>query len=325
MNVGPSRTCLLIVVCLACAAAVTGCASSAEPKKFASPQAAAGALVAALRAHDTAELEKIFGRDGGEIVSSGDPVADRAEGERFLAAYDAQHRLEADLGGNRLTLVVGTRDWPFPVPIVKAEDEKNYFFDTEAGKDEILNRRIGRNELSTEVVCLAIVDAQRDYVALRPMGGDLPEYARKIVSDPGKKNGLYWPTAQGERPSPLGPLVALAAAEGYGTTRRADSAPPPYHGYRYRLLTSQGPNASGGAADYVVNGRLIGGFGVVAYPAQYGNSGIMTFITNHDGLVYQRDLGPNTETIARSMTQFDPGPGWARAADAAQQVGLTAP
>lgn len=304
-----------------------GCSSTEQPKptsqappppqqeKFASPQSAVGALVAALRAGDQAELTRVFGPDDSEIVSSGDPVADRAEVDRFLTAYDAKSRLQREPDG-RYTLIVGTADWPFPVPIVKSGDQ--YIFDSDAGKDEILNRRIGRNELSTQLVCLAIVDAQRDYVARHPMGGDLPVYAQKIVSDPGMKNGLFWPTIQGEKPSPLGVLVALASAEGYGTTRPAGERPPPYHGYRYRLLTSQGPNAEGGAADYMINGQLVGGFGVIAYPAEYGNSGITTFITNHDGIVYQRDLGPDTEKIAESMTQFDPGPGWTKASDASR-------
>ena len=316
-------------------ALLTGCSSSssssssssAGQETFASPQAATDALVAAVRAHDKAQLEKIFGPDGSEIISSGDAVADRAEGERFLAAYDAQHRFDAGPGSNATTLIVGTQDWPFPVPIAKTDDNKKYFFDTEAGKDEILNRRIGRNELSTELVCLAIVDAERDYVTMRPMGGDLPVYARKILSDPGTKNGLYWPTAPGEPESPLGPLVAQAASEGYGEKARAardsgmtttdSQSHPPYHGYRYKLLISQGDAANGGKMDYFANGQLIGGFGVVAYPAQYGNSGIMTFITSHDGIVYQRDLGPDTEKTTQAMTEFDPGPGWTRAADAA--------
>jgi hypothetical protein len=282
---------------------------------FTSPQAATDSLVAALRAHDTPQLHKIFGPDGDEITSSGDDVADRADAARFLAAYDQEHRLQTESDGSA-TLIIGTHGWPFPVPIVKRNDQ--YVFDSAAGRDEILNRRIGRNELATEKVCLAVVDAQRDYVALRPTGGDLPVYARRFVSDPGTKNGLYWPVKDGETPSPLGELVAEAAEEDYGTTTRpADSAPPPYRGYRYRLLTSQGPHAKGGEIDYIVNGQLVGGFGVVAYPAQYGNSGIMTFITNHDGIVYQRDLGPQTETAAKSMTAFDPDAGWTKAADAA--------
>jgi hypothetical protein len=299
-----------LLICLCLAVALTGCAS--EQRKFSTPDAAVNSLVDALRANNTSQLKKLFGPDGGEIVSSGDPVADRAQADQFLAAYDAQHRLQAEADG-KSTILVGPKDWPFPVPIVKSDGQ--YVFDSAAGKDEILNRRIGRNELATEVVCLAIVDAQRDYVALRPMGGDLPRYAKKIVSDPGQKNGLYWPTAEGETPSPLGPLVAAASAEGYGKNRDTNAAPPPYHGYRYGLLTSQGPNAPGGEEDYLINGELIGGFGVVAYPADYGNSGIMTFITNHDGVVYQCDLGEDTESIAKAMKRFDPGAGWTKCAD----------
>jgi hypothetical protein len=210
-------------------------------------------------------------------------------------------------------LVVGEKDWPFPVPIVRANGR--FVFDTAAGTDEILNRRIGRNELDAQQVCLAIIDAQRDYVTRRPLGGDLPLYARKIISDAGVRNGLYWPPVAGEPPSPLGELVARASEEGYGAARSVGAPPAPYRGYHYRLLTSQGPHARGGSLDYEVDGQLIGGFAVVAYPAQYDNSGIMTFITNHDGVVYERDLGPDTEKIARAMTTFDPGPEWKRDTD----------
>jgi hypothetical protein len=300
-------TCALSVLGLLLA---SGCASSGEQKRFNSPQAAVDSLVAALRANDTAKLKQIFGPESGEIVSSGDPVADQNQAKKFLAAYDQRHRLEEQPGG-ATSLLIGNGDWPFPVPIVKLDDK--YVFDTLAGKDEILNRRIGRNELDTEQVCLAIIDAQREYAQRRPMGGDLPEYAQKLISDPGKRNGLYWSTKEGEAPSPLGPLAAEASDEGYAAAvaaRAAGSGPQPYHGYYYRLLTSQGPSAPGGPSEYLVGGHLIGGFGVVAYPAQYGNSGIMTFMTNHDGVIYQRDLGPNTAQIAKSMTAFDPGAGW---------------
>ena len=200
-----------------------------------------------------------------------------------------------------------------PVPIVSSKN--GYIFDSETGRDEILNRRIGRNELDAEQVCLAIADAQREYVARNPTSSDLPEYARKLVSDSGKKDGLYWPTDEGEPASPMGPLVASAAVEGYGAKSATSGGPRAYHGYRYRLLTRQGAHAKGGAIDYEVNGKLIGGFAVVAYPAQYGNSGIMTFITNHDGVVYQRDLGPDTQRLAEAMTEFDPGPEWTRSTD----------
>jgi hypothetical protein len=293
-------------VVLLCVFAGSGCASSAEQQRFKSPQAAADSLVRALRANDAAQLERIFGPASAEIISSGDPVTDRNQADRFLAAYDRQHRLETEADG-ALTLVVGENDWPYPVPIVK--NDGGYVFDAAVGKDEILNRRIGRNELYTQQSCLAVVDAQREYAQRRPMGGDLSEYAQKFFSDPDKKNGLYWPTDENETPSPLGVLVAEASQEGF-TRRSAGQPPTPFHGYHYRLLMSQGPHAPGGPAEYLVNGHLIGGFGFVAYPTQYGNSGIMTFMTNHDGVLYQRDLGPDTRKIAQSMTSFDPGPEW---------------
>jgi hypothetical protein len=285
--------------------AASGCASSGQ-KKFSSPDAAVQSLVDALRKNDSGRLRQILGPAGGDILSSGDKVADRADASRFLTQYAAKHRIQPENNGVS-TLLVGEDEWPFPVPIKKSDG--GYVFDTKAGSEEILNRRIGRNELSAEQVCLAIVDAQREYVRRRPMGGDLPEYARKVASDPGTRNGLFWPTADWEEPSPLGPLVASATAEGYGASAR------PYHGYCYRLLTSQGPHAQGGATDYLVNGHLVGGFAILAYPAQYGNSGIMTFITNHDGIVYQSDLGPDTEKVAKGIVQFDPGPGWTRSDD----------
>jgi len=313
---------------LSFALAAPGCASSSpsSPAKppatahFSSPGAAVESLVGALRANDNARLKQIFGPEGDRILWSGDELADRADAARFLALYDERHRVQPEIPGatSAYTLLVGKQDWPFPVPIVKAADAKAgaYVFDTARGEEEILNRRIGRNELDVEQVCLAIADAQREYVRLNPTGAKLPEYARKLVSDPGTKNGLYWPTAEGEPESPLGALVAAAAAEGYGaSTHPTERA---YHGYVYRLITSQGPHATDGALDYVVDGHLIGGFAVVAYPAQYGNSGIMTFITNHEGVVYQRDHGPDTVRIAQSLAQFDPGPEWTVAGDSSQ-------
>jgi hypothetical protein len=294
-------------------------APAQSTRVFDSPEAAVRSLVDALRTHDTDQLRSIFRPDDDEIISSGDPVADQVEIDRFLTAYDTKHYLQSDLAGG-VVLYVGEQDWPFPVPIKNSGG--GYVFDSATGKEEILNRRIGRNELSAEQVCLAIVDAQRDYVAMRPMGGDLPVYARKLVSDAGTKNGLYWPTKEDEPASPLGPLVAYATREGYGsTTRTSSEEPPPYHGYRYRLLTKQGPHANGGAMDYEVDGKLIGGFAVVAYPADYGNSGITTFVTNHDGVVYERDLGPDTEQVAQQMTEFDPGPGWVQANDSPKDIG----
>ena len=310
-------SCALVLGLLGLGSGCASSGSSAAQKSFNTPEAAVEDLVGALKAQDMAKLKKIFGPAGDDILSSGDAVADRADAEGFLSLYNEEHWIRPEVGGGS-TLMVGDDGWPFPVPIVR-DDHGKFIFDTDTGREEILNRRIGRNELAAEQVCLAVVDAQREYVNLRPMGGNLPEYAQKLVSDPGKKNGLYWPTAEGQSPSPLGPLVASATSEGYGggasTRPSADASERAFHGYRYRLLTSQGAHASGGPLNYLIDGKLIGGFGVVAYPAQYGNSGIMTFIANHDGVVYQRDFGPDTERLAKAMTEFDPGPDWARSTD----------
>jgi hypothetical protein len=299
-----------LFVCLM-ALLVVGCKSSTSQSVFSSPGAAVDSLVGALRANDEARLEKIFGQDGVDILFSGDAVADQNDRQRFLQAYDTKHEIQTLSPENKqVTLVIGAQDWPFPVPIVKVD--KGWMFDTDAGIDEILNRRIGRNELDTIQVCLAIADAQREYAQLDPEKTGLPVYAQKIVSDPGRKNGLYWPTGESETQSPLGPLVAQAADEGYGgaATRPSDGESAPYHGYRYRLLTAQGPSAAGGAAEYLINGKLIGGFALIAYPADYGNSGIMTFIVNQDGKVHQKDLGDDTQKAARAITAYDPGEGW---------------
>lgn len=297
--------CLVVVL----AAILGGCAGHKEAT-YDTPDAAVQALVSALRSADDARLLEVLGPEGDDVINSGDPVADRSAAERFLAGYDEKHELVDDPNGD-MTLNVGPQDWPFPIPLVKGS--KGWSWDTAAGKDEILSRRIGANELSTIQVCLAIGDAQQDYVALDPSGDGVPQYARKIMSDPGKRDGLFWPVAEGEAPSPLGPLAADAAGEGY-TARQPGDAPRPYHGYFYHLLTSQGPTAIGGAMDYVQNGMMIGGFGVVAWPASYGNSGIMSFIMNQDGVVYQKDLGPGTNEIAGAMTSFDPGDGWTEVA-----------
>lgn len=294
-------------------ALLAGCQSGSKPPEgevsFQSPDAAVESLVAALRQGDTAQLDAIFGTDGAAVVSSGDAVADRNDYEKFLKAYDAKHEILTGPKGEGI-LTIGAESWPFPIPLV--QDAKGWYFDTEAGKNEILNRRIGRNELFTIQTCLAIVDAQREYARLDPMKTGLPVYARRIISQQGTKDGLYWPTPPGETPSPLGVLVADAAEEGYTTTRTADDQPAPFHGYHYRLLTKQGPAAPGGEMDYDVEGKLIGGFAVVAYPADYGNSGIMSFIVNTAGVVYQKDLGDETDSVARGMTAFDPGAGWSK-------------
>jgi hypothetical protein len=281
-----------------------GCASQAT---FTSADQAVDSLVAAARSGDAGQLAKVLGPESNEIISSGDAVADKNLLDNFLKAYDEKHQLVAGKDG-AMTLEVGKSDWPMPIPIVQ-EDGK-WRFDTAAGKEEILNRRIGRNELSAIQSCLAVMDAQREYITMDRNADGLREYAGRFISEPGKKNGLYWPTEANEPPSPLGPLAAAAAEEGYKPGQSAGTTARAFHGYRFRILTSQGANAPGGAMDYTANGRLIGGFALVAWPADYGNSGIMTFIMSHEGVVYQRDLGDDTDKTVASITTYDPTPDW---------------
>jgi Protein of unknown function (DUF2950) len=274
---------------------------------FSSPEEALKALIDALKGNNLSAVAKIFGPDIEPILNSGDPVADKNARERFAASADERHHFDGS--SDTLTLVIGKDDWPFPIPLKKVDG--HWRFDTAAGREEILNRRIGQNELSTIQTMLAFVDAQRDFAQLQLQQSGIAQYARHILSTPGKKDGLYWPTAEGEPPSPLGPLVAEARAAGY--RRGTKEAPTPYHGYFFKVLTSQGPSASGGAADYIVNGRMIGGFALVAWPARYGDSGVMTFIVNHQGTVYQKNLGPQTAEIAPAINTFDPDPSWQKA------------
>ena len=275
-------------------------------EQFDTPEAAVEALVAAARSGDGDTILKVLGRDGKPIVSSGDPVADSNIRQDFVSAYDAKHAIEMEGDGTQ-TLIIGEDDWPFPIPLINTAGR--WQFDTNEGLDENLRRRIGRNELSTIQVSLAYVQAQNEYASLDPAGQGRGVYAQRIVSRPGKKDGLYWPTAEGEEPSPLGDLAAQAAAEGYKT----GSTPIPYHGYYYRILTGQGAGAPGGGYDYLAKGKMIGGFALIAYPAEYGNSGIMTFIVNQDGTVFQKDLGDRTEKIARRIETFDPDAKWQKA------------
>jgi hypothetical protein len=229
--------------------------------------------------------------------------------------YEQKNILERE-GSDKVVLHVGNEDWPFPIPVVKKD--KRWRFDTEEGREEVLARRIGRNELNVIQVCLAIVDAQREY-ALKDRDGDgLLEYARKFASDPGKKDGLYWKAGQGDEQSPLGSLVATAQEQGYKGAKKSDK-PVPYHGYYYRILQAQGPNATGGAYEYGVNGNMIGGFALVAYPAKYGASGIMTFIVNHDGVVFQKDLGKKTAELVAAMSLFNPDKDWKKVQTATAQ------
>lgn len=299
-------TSLLISALLIALSSGQAQAAEAKQKTFASPDEAVKALVAASKAGDTKTLSALFGPKGKDLVFSGDPVADKSGRERFVALCEQKQKLE-EVGTDKLILVVGNEGWPFPVPVVKKQGA--WRFDATEGKQELLARRIGRNELSAIQVCLAYVDAQREY-ALKDRDGDgLLAYAQKFGSSPGKKDGLYWKVKEGEKPSPLGPLAAAAQKEGY-TAGKKGAKPAPYHGYYYRILKAQGKDAPGGVYDYVVKGKMIGGFGLVAYPAQYGASGIMTFIVNHDGLVHQKDMSKDTEKTALAMKRFNPDRTW---------------
>jgi len=297
---------VLLALILAAVWGLFAFAADAKQRRFSSPDEATKALLDAARAGDRAAMLAILGAEAKEIISSGDEVADRRGLERFVQAYEEASRL-VSVSDTKATLTLGKDEWPFPIPLVK--EAAGWRFDTAQGKEEILNRRIGRNELDTIQVCLAYVDAQRQYSVSDADGDGLPQYAQKIVSSPGKRDGLYWPTKPGEPPSPLGSLIAQARGEGY-SPRQPGGPPVPYHGYYYRILKAQGKDAPGGAYEYVAHGHMIGGFALVAFPAQHGSSGVMTFIVNHDGVVYQKNLGPNTAAIARAMTRFNPDATW---------------
>ncbi len=277
-------------------------------KTFASAEDAARALADAMRAEDNRQTWQILGPGASRLLRSGDPVQDNDARQAFVTGYDQSVKFERQPDG-RTTLLVGPDDFPFPYPLV-AQDG-HWHFDAKQGNNEVLDRRIGRNELSAISVCLAYVDAQREYATRDRDANGLLEYAQKLTSSPGNQDGLYWETKEGEPPSPLGPLVARARGQGYGHA----TSDAPYHGYLYKILTGQGKDAPGGAYSYIVDGRMIGGFGLVAYPARWGKSGVMTFICNHDGIVYERNLGTGTQAIASQMTLFDPGAGWVPAKD----------
>ena len=297
-----------LALLVATATLALGIASLAQAQqRFNTPDAAVEALVAAARRGDTKAVVLILGPGSQELVSSGDPVEDANVRQEYLAAYDAQHRIVSE-SGKPSVLVIGQNDWPFPIPLVQRDGQWN--FDTAAGREEVLARRIGRNELTTLKGMLAYWDAQNEYADMFKDKTGQAVYAQKIVSSPGKKDGLYWPTSGSEPDSPLGEAVAAATRQGYRV-----GAGEPYHGYYFRILTGQGANAPGGAVEYVVRGNMIGGFGLVAYPAEYGNSGIMTFIINNDGDVYEKDLGPRTGRIAARMSEFNPDHTWRKVVD----------
>ncbi len=277
------------------------------PAAFRSPEEGFAAFVAALRAPGDREALRVLGSVGSRLIRSGDPVEDRAARQRFLAAYDAKAEILRPAPG-RAVLQVGTDGWPLPLPLL--ERGGLWRFDSAAAGQEIVDRRIGRNELDTIEVMQELVRAQDEFARGAGRQGAFRIYARRFFSAPGRRDGLYWQTGPDEAPSPLGPLFAAASAGGYART--AGDAPQPFHGYLFRMLEAQGPAAPGGAMDYVVDGRMIGGFAAIAWPAQYGVSGIKTFLVSHDGQVWERDLGPNTARAAAAMTRFDPGEGWTR-------------
>jgi hypothetical protein len=297
---------------IAIMAAVASIVSVAAPlperqKHYSTPDKAVEALVVATRENNQSRLLAILGVDGAELIRSGDPVADRNARMRFVAAYDEAHKI--DLGSqDKAVLIVGNDEWPLPIPLI--HESSGWRFDTQAGAEEILNRRVGRNELSVIEVCRAYVKGQRDYAELR-IGGR-SEFAHQFKSTAGQHDGLYWPTKPGDAESPLGPLVAEARAAGYGGHSGAASRATshPFHGYYFRILTAQGPHAPGGAKSYLTGGQLTQGFALIAYPAKFGDSGINTFIVNQNGIVFEKNLGPETERIVRKMVEYDPDLSW---------------
>jgi Protein of unknown function (DUF2950) len=294
----------------AMAAVGSGCSTPAarsSQRDFATAEQAVDTLVAALRRDDQPEQLRILGPDGEKLIHSGDAVADQTGRARFVAAYDAAHHIEVDDAGT-VTLIVGAENWPAPIPVVRRGER--WHFDTDAAVQKILDRRVGRNELSVIEVCREFVTAQREYASEDRLGEGRHEYAQKFESSPSRHDGLYWETRPGEPQSPLGPLVAKARAQGYSGDEPG-LQPSPYHGYFYRILTRQGANAPGGAKDYVVDGHMTAGFGLLAFPARWGDSGIMTFVVNQGGIVFQKNLGPETEQLARQITEYDPDPSWA--------------
>ena len=290
-----------VAILVAGCTAAPSMAQKAGQKKFATAQDASDALLAAAQANDESALLAIFGPDGKQVVSSGDATEDAESRANFVKRYNEMHRLVKEPDGTT-TLYVGSENWPLPIPLVNKGN--SWYFDTEAGKREILYRRVGRNEMSTIHVCQELVAAQKEYFSSHGSA-----YAQKIFSDEGQQNGLYWKVSEGQPQSPIGPLVASAVAEGYAPGQNS-SSPTPYRGYFYHILTGQGAAAPGGAKSYVVDGKMTGGFAFVAYPAEYRSSGVMTFIVGEDGVVYSRDLGKNTASTAKAMKDYNPDSKW---------------
>ena len=293
---------------------LVACSKSEKPvisekpsfKVFASPDEAGNALLEAAKSGDQSTVLSIFGPEAKEVVYSGDATQDKNARDEFVAEYGVMHRWRKMSDGSQV-LLVGADNFAFPIPL-KKNAAGQWYFDAAAGKDEILNRRIGRNELAVIDICGALADAQTEYLSQPHDGEHTRQYAIKFISDPGKHNGLYWNSPEGQPKSPLGPLAASATAEGYSAQDK--KTPTPFHGYYFRMLTKQGSNAKGGAKDYMADGKMVGGFAFVAYPAEYANSGVMTFMINQDGVLFQKDLGKTTAETATAMSAFDPDSSW---------------
>jgi hypothetical protein len=302
----PSATLLSFAVTFAASVAWAS-TPTVEQKHFSTPDTAVEALIAAYRDNSAPQLLAILGGEATPLIRSGDPVADRRGRARFVEAFDEEHKIELN-GQDKAVIIVGKREWPWPIPLI--DEAAGWRFDTKAGKEEILNRRIGHNEIKVIEVCREYVQAQRQYEALKV--GGRSEFARQFKSTPGQHDGLYWPVRSGEAESPFGPLVAEARATGYKahSDSAARTVSHPFHGYYFRILTAQGAHAAGGAKNYLVNGHMTLGFALVAFPASYGDSGVMTFIVNQTGIVFEKNLGPQTAVSAQAITEYDPDLSW---------------
>jgi Protein of unknown function (DUF2950) len=305
MSSGPTNRFVRQLCAMTAAAILVSSVAAAHAQQaFSTPEEAASALADAVKSGVPQAMLKVLGSGGRDIISSGDEVGDAETRGRFTAAYDAKHSIKLE-GDNKGTIILGNDDFPFPIPLMRKT--AGWEFDTAVGRREILYRRIGRNELDAIQTSLAYVDAQNEYAEKDRTGAGAGVYAQRIVSTSGNKDGLYWPSDGGQ--SPLGELAAQASAEGY----KVGAGRVPYHGYYFRVLTQQGPNAPGGTLDYVVKGKMIGGFALIAWPAEYGNSGVMTFVVNHAGTVYQKDLGDYTMRLVQRINRFDPDQTWKKA------------